>query len=136
MAKTNFDKLKEFHTAFDAQQSDKPHLPDYNTEEGRSQRDLRIRILREEFEEYLEGERNHDIVEIADALADIVYVAYGTAVAYGIPLDEVFNEVHRSNMSKLDENGKAIKREDGKVMKSALYSPPDIEAIINRHRSQ
>jgi predicted HAD superfamily Cof-like phosphohydrolase len=136
MKKTNFEKLTEFHKAFDALISEKPNLPDSNTDAGKAVRDLRIRILTEEFEEYLEGEKNNDIVEIADALADIVYIAYGTAVAYGIPLDEVFDEVHRSNMSKLDENGKAIKRDDGKVLKSALYSPPDIETIIDRHRSQ
>ena len=116
--------VKDFQTAFRLNQSTKPLLP--NEEE----RKLRIKLLREEFEEYLEGEENNDLVEIADALADLIYIACGTAVSYGIPLDVVFDEVHRSNMAKL-VNGKPIYREDGKVLKPEGWTPPDIERIIN-----
>lgn len=115
--------VKDFQTAFRLNQSTKPLLP--NEEE----RKLRIKLLREEFEEYLEGEENNDLVEIADALADLIYIACGTAVSYGIPLDVVFDEVHRSNMAKL-VNGKPIYREDGKVLKPEGWTPPDVERII------
>jgi len=70
------------------------------------------------------------LVHIADALGDIGVIADGTALSYGIPLDDVRKEIHRSNMSKLDSNGKPIKRSDGKILKSELYSPPDIAAIL------
>lgn len=71
--------------------------------------------------------------EVADAVTDIEYINNGTAAVFGIPLDETFIEVHRSNMSKLDANGMPVFREDGKVIKSDLYSPPDIESIIKGH---
>lgn len=126
---TPFEKLWEFHTAFNQKRETVPALPDADT------RALRKRLLDEEFNEYLEGEANDDLVEIADALADIIYIAYGTGVSYGLPMDAIFNEVHRSNMSKLDpETGKPIYREDGKVLKGALYSPPDIEGVIKNHK--
>lgn len=102
------------------------------TREGADLRKLRRKILREEFNEYLDGEDNNDLVEIADALCDIIYIAYGTGVSYGLPMDLLFDEVHRSNMSKLDENGKPIFREDGKVTKGPNYSPPQLRSIIER----
>ena len=77
-----------------------------------------------------------DLVGIADALADIVYVAYGTALTYGIDLDAVLHEVHRSNMSKLGSDGKPLIREDGKVLKSERYFPPDIESVLRSRRNQ
>lgn len=117
------EALWEFHTAFDLTRSEAPGLP------SKDIRELRIKLLREEWEEYLEGEAADDIVEIADALADMVYIAYGTAVAYGIPLDKVFAEVHRSNMAKLVD-GKVIRREDGKVLKPEGWKPPDIEGVL------
>jgi predicted HAD superfamily Cof-like phosphohydrolase len=129
MTSQPFDQLWEFHDTYDITRTRTPSLPDQDT------RDLRIRILREEWEEYLEGEQNNDLVEIADALGDMIYVAYGTGVAYGLPMDEIFNEIHRSNMSKLDEWGQPIYREDGKVLKGPNYSPPDIAGIIARHRA-
>ena len=118
--------LWEFHTAFDLTRSNAPELP------SKEIRDLRKSLLEEEWTEYLEGEQADDIVEIADALADIIYIAYGTAVAYGIPMDKVFAEVHRSNMSKLGEDGKPIYRDDGKVLKPATWSPPDIRGILGK----
>ncbi|RYF06923.1 MAG: hypothetical protein EOO77_26315 [Oxalobacteraceae bacterium] len=95
-------------------------------------RKLRSDLLEEEFNEYLDGEKNNDLVEIADALADIIYIAYGTGVSYGLPMDEIFDEVHRSNMSKLGEDGRPVYREDGKVVKGPNYSKPDIHAIVER----
>lgn len=125
--KDAFNKLWEFHETYDCSRRTAPGLPDQET------RDLRICLLREEFEEYLEGEANNDIVEIADALGDILYIALGTAVAYGIPLDQVFDEIHRSNMSKLDPvTLKPIRRADGKILKGDGYSPPDIAGLIER----
>lgn len=119
-----FDCVREFHETYDLARGDNPALPD------ESLRQLRIDLLREEMDEYITGETNDDIVEIADALADIIYIACGTAVAYGIPLDRVFAEVHRSNMSKLGEDGKPIYREDGKVLKGPNYTPPDVKGIL------
>lgn len=91
---------------------------------------MRRDILSEEFSEYLQAEKDDDLIEIADALADIIYVALGTAVAYGIPMDRVFDEVHRSNMSKLDRDGNVVRRDDGKILKSCEWSPPQIEWIL------
>ena len=91
---------------------------------------LRESLIREEFEEYLEAIAAGNLVEVADALADLVYVLYGTAISYGIDLDRVIDEVHRSNMSKLDAGGHPIVREDGKMLKSALYSPPDVAGVL------
>jgi len=74
-----------------------------------------------------------DLVEIADALTDIEYINNGTAAVFGIPMDETFQEVHRSNMSKLDKDKQPVFREDGKIIKSELYSPPDLESILVSH---
>lgn len=123
-------KVAEFHRCFGAAISDTPSLPDESTSEGLALRKLRRKLIREEFNEFLAAEDDNDIVEIADACADLLYVILGTAVSYGIPLDVIFDEVHRSNMSKLDENGKPIYRADGKVLKSSSFTPPDIAGII------
>jgi predicted HAD superfamily Cof-like phosphohydrolase len=96
--------------------------------------ELRHRLMAEENEEYLEAAKNGDIVEIADALGDQLYILCGTILKHGLQgkIEEVFQEIQRSNMSKLDENGKAIYREDGKIMKSDLYFRPDIKAILEK----
>lgn len=93
---------------------------------------LRFNLLKEENEEYLEACRRGDVVEIADALGDILYIAFGTILRHGLQhkIEEVFNEIHRSNMSKLDKNGEPVFREDGKVMKSELYFRPDIRKVL------
>lgn len=127
-----FEKLWEFHETYNAARSRVPALPP----EEHELRTLRKRLLEEEFHEYLEGEANNDLREIADALGDIIYIAYGTAVAYGLPMKEIFDEIHRSNMSKLGEDGKPIYREDGKVLKGPNYTPPDIASIIARHQGK
>jgi predicted HAD superfamily Cof-like phosphohydrolase len=91
---------------------------------------LRVDLLVEEVGEFADATTARDLVGLADALADIVYVAYGAAITYGIDLDAALREVHRSNMSKLDEHGRPIHREDGKVLKSARYTPPDIAGVL------
>jgi predicted HAD superfamily Cof-like phosphohydrolase len=118
-----YTDVKEFHQAFGQRVGEKPELPD------RKERTLREKLLEEEFNEYMRAELNDDLVEIADALADIIYIACGTAVSYGIPLDRVFTEVHRSNMAKLVD-GKVLRRADGKVQKPEGWTPPDIETIL------
>lgn len=122
--KDAFTKLWEFHEKFNSTRNKTPTLP------TTSIREMRKRILQEEFEEYLEAEKNDDLVEIADALADIIYIAIGTGVAYGLPIDDIFNEVHRSNMSKLGADGKPMYREDGKILNGPHYSAPDIKRIL------
>ena len=122
-----YTDVKDFHVAFGQLVGTTPNLPDT------AERTLRMRLLAEEMSEYQMAEADNDIVEIADALADIIYIACGTAVAYGIPLDKIFDEVHRSNMAKLVD-GKPLYREDGKVMKPAGWKAPDVKAILDTSR--
>ena len=91
---------------------------------------LRISLINEELEEFKEAIRNNDLKEAADALTDILYVTYGAGHAFGINLDKCFDEVQRSNMSKLGEDGKPIYNEKGKVMKGPDYSPPNLKQFI------
>ena len=95
---------------------------------------LRYKLMREENEEYLEAAQKGDLVEVADALGDMLYILCGTILKHGLQdkIEEVFQEIQRSNMSKLDENGKPIYREDGKVLKSSLYFKPDIQSILDK----
>ena len=95
---------------------------------------LRYNLIKEENEEYLEAARNGDIVEIADALGDQLYILFGTILRHGLQhkIEEVFDEIQRSNMSKLDENGEPIFREDGKILKSNLYFKPNIKSILEK----
>lgn len=91
---------------------------------------LRVDLVQEEVGEFAAASEQADLIGIADALADIVYVAYGAALTYGIDLDAVLREVHRSNMSKLGSDGKPVLRADGKVLKSDRYVRPDIAAAL------
>jgi predicted HAD superfamily Cof-like phosphohydrolase len=95
---------------------------------------LRYKLMREENEEYLEAAQKGDLVEIADALGDQLYILCGTILRHGLQdkMAEVFQEIQRSNMSKLDVDGKPIYREDGKVLKSELYFRPDIKSILEK----
>jgi predicted HAD superfamily Cof-like phosphohydrolase len=120
-----YTDVRDFHQAFGQRIGEKPELPDIE------ERKLRIKLLDEEVFEYTDAEYADDLVEIADALADIIYIACGTAVSYGIPLDDVFAEVHRSNMAKLVD-GKVIRREDGKVQKPEGWTPPDIRSVLEK----
>ena len=93
---------------------------------------MRIRLLQEELDEYQEAVEKKDLIEIADALTDLLYVLLGTFVSHGLQdyAEDLFAEVHRSNMSKLDENGAPIFRQDGKVLKSKRFSPPNLNRIL------
>ncbi len=99
---------------------------------GPDQVTLRQALIEEEVRELAEAAQAGDLVGVADALADIVYVAYGTAHVYGIDLDAVLDEVHSSNMTKLGADGRPIRRADGKVLKGPDYRPPDIAAVLGR----
>ena len=121
---TNFEKVENFMIAFKQEVKTQPELADFNTAE------LRLDLIAEELDELSVAIDNDDIVEIADALTDILYVVYGAGHAYGIDLDECFNEVHDSNMSKLGEDGKPIYREDGKVLKGPDYFAPNLEGVL------
>lgn len=120
--------VAEFHAAFNLPRRTQPSIDVEKSLEA-----LRISLLEEEVGELVTATRARDLTGIADALADITYVVYGTALTYGIDLDSVLGEVHRSNMSKLDHDGKPIIRADGKVLKSERYSPPNVAAVL-RHQ--
>ena len=95
---------------------------------------LRYNLIKEENDEYLEACKNGDLVEIADALGDQLYILFGTILKHGLQnkIEEVYDEIHRSNMSKLDEQGEPIFREDGKILKSNLYFRPEIKKILDK----
>jgi predicted HAD superfamily Cof-like phosphohydrolase len=114
-----------FHAAFDLPRQP---LPCVNVSAELAQ--LRVDLLVEEVGEFADATRDQDIVAMADALGDIVYVAYGAAITYGIDLDAVLAEIHRSNMSKLDANGRPVLRADGKVLKSSRYRRPDVKSVL------
>jgi predicted HAD superfamily Cof-like phosphohydrolase len=121
------DKVREFHEVFGLDFHQEP-----KTDVGDRIIELRHRLMAEENDEYLEAAKAGDLTQVADALGDKLYILCGTIIAHGLQhkIVEVFEEIHRSNMSKLDENGKPIYREDGKIMKSDRYFLPDIEKIL------
>lgn len=119
--------VKEFHEAFEIGYKEEPSVF-----LGESKNLLRFNLMKEENEEYLEAAMNNDIVEVADALGDMLYILCGTIIEHGLQhkIEEVFDEIQRSNMSKLGEDGRPIYREDGKVMKGPNYFRPNFEAIL------
>ena len=123
------EQVKEFADTFNIEYSN-----DMNANIDESIIDLRFRLMQEENMEYLEAAKNKDIVEIADALGDILYILCGTILAHGLQhkIVEVFNEIQRSNMSKLDVNGKPVFREDGKILKGPNYFQPKIKEILDK----
>ena len=123
------NQVKEFHDVFGIEYSQQP-----NSEISEKIIALRHRLMAEENDEYLEAASKNDLTLIADALGDKLYILCGTIIAHGLQykIVEVFEEIHRSNMSKLDENGKPIYREDGKIMKSNLYFLPDIKTVLEK----
>lgn len=123
--RTNFELAGDFMEAFGQEVLTEPTCPEPNLAK------LRLELIREEVEELNVGIEGMDIVEIADALTDILYVVYGAGHAFGIDLDTCYAEVHRSNMSKLGEDGKPIYREDGKVMKGPDYFHPNLKDILD-----
>jgi predicted HAD superfamily Cof-like phosphohydrolase len=122
---TNFNKVKTFMETFGQEVKTKPS---FSTDKINS---LRYDLIKEELEELKEAMENKDLLEVADALTDILYVTYGAGHAFGIDLDKCFEEVQNSNMSKLGEDGKPIYNELGKVMKGPKYFKPDLSKFIN-----
>lgn len=125
MEGTNFELVEDFMLAFGQQVATTPQLVD------RAVAELRVSLIEEELDELREAVADNDLVGIADALTDILYVTYGAGLAYGIDIDECFLEVHESNMSKLGDDGKPIYREDGKVLKGPNYFEPDLGAVLD-----
>lgn len=127
--KDTIGAVEKFHTAFGISNNYQPTV-------DLSEKDINLRfdLMREENEEYLEAAKNGDLVEVADALGDMLYILCGTILKHGMQdkIEEVFTEIQRSNMSKLDKDGNAIYREDGKVLKSELYFKPNIASILEK----
>ena len=121
---SNFISVKKFMKSFSQEVKNKAEFPNEKIQ------DLRVSLIEEELSELKEAIKNKDIKEVADALTDILYVTYGAGHAFGIDLDQCFDEVHRSNMSKLDENRKPIFNENGKVLKGPNYFKPNFEKFI------
>ena len=122
---SNFDKVGTFMKTFG---QDVKNKPSFSTDKINK---LRIDLIKEELEELIEAMKNNDLLEVADALTDILYVTYGAGHSFGIDLDKCFEEVQNSNMSKLDDNGKPIYNESGKVMKGPNYFKPNLLKFIS-----
>ena len=120
--------VKKFHEAFKLE-----YLTSPKADLGIKKNTLRYNLMKEENDEYLEAANNGDLVEVADALGDMLYILCGTIIAHGMQdkIEEVFDEIQRSNMSKLGNDGEPIYREDGKVMKGPNYFKPDFSKILN-----
>lgn len=127
--KETISAVEIFHDAFGIKNNYEPTI-------DLSEKDIELRynLMNEENSEYLEAAKNGDIVEVADALGDQLYILCGTILKHGLQhkIVEIFTEIQRSNMSKLDINGNPIYREDGKVLKSSLYFRPNIKAILEK----
>lgn len=121
---TASEMVRDFERAFGGGSPDAP------TARDRDVRDLRIRLVKEEFLELVDALYGGDLCEIAKEAADLLYVVHGTALAYGLDLDAAVREVHRSNMSKLGPGGEVIRRDDGKVIKGPGYRPADMESVV------
>ena len=122
---SNFNKVGTFMKTFGQEVKTKPS---FSTDKINR---LRINLIKEELDELQEAMKNNDLLEVADALTDILYVAYGAGHAFGIDLDKCFDEVQNSNMSKLGVNGKPIYNEAGKVMKGPKYFKPDLSKFVS-----
>ena len=121
---TNFELVGDFMESMDQEVRIRPSFPDEEIQK------LRKDLIEEELDEFTYALDNKNMVEIADALTDLLYVVYGAGHAFGIDLDACYQEVHSSNMSKLDENGRPLKREDGKVLKGPNFFEPDLAFIL------
>ncbi|MDA7689823.1 nucleoside triphosphate pyrophosphohydrolase family protein [Candidatus Pelagibacter sp.] len=122
---SNFSKVGTFMKTFGQEVKTKPSFSSDKINK------LRIDLIKEELEELKEAMKNNDLLEVADALTDILYVTYGAGHAFGIDLDKCFDEVQNSNMSKLGENGEPIYNESGKVMKGPNYFKPDLSKFVS-----
>jgi predicted HAD superfamily Cof-like phosphohydrolase len=127
--KDKIEAVKAFHMAFKIGYQNEPIA-----KLDASKLQLRFDLMQEENEEYLEAAKNNDLVEVADALGDMLYILCGTIIEHGMQdkISEVFDEIQQSNMSKLDANGKPIYREDGKVLKGPNYFKPNIAKILDK----
>ena len=125
--KKQLDAVKQFHQTFKVGFSDNPVAS-----LGETKNQLRYNLMKEENEEYLQAVQNNDLIEIADALGDMLYILCGTIIEHGLQekIEAIFEEIQRSNMSKLAEDGTPLYREDGKVIKGPNYSKPDFSSII------
>jgi predicted HAD superfamily Cof-like phosphohydrolase len=123
-------QVGEFHRSYELPLRTSP-----TSDVGQDQLELRLALIEEEVAELREAAETGDLVALADALADIIYVAYGTAHVYGIELDSVLDEVHASNMTKLGADGRPVRRADGKVLKGPDYRPPDVKSILTAQQS-
>lgn len=121
--------VREFHSAFGLGIKEQP-VADL----GEPKNKLRFELMKEENEEYLEAANNNDLVEVADALGDMLYILCGTIIEHGMQhkIEEVFDEIQASNMSKLGEDGKPIYREDGKVLKGPNYFKPNLKKVLDK----
>ncbi len=122
---SNFSKVGVFMKTFGQEVKNKPSFASDKINK------LRLDLIKEELDELIEAVNNKDLLEVADALTDILYVTYGAGHAFGINLDKCFDEVQNSNMSKLDEKGKPIYNDSGKVMKGPNYFKPDLSKFVN-----
>ena len=122
---SNFSKVGIFMKTFGQEVKNKPS---FSTDKINK---LRLDLIKEELSELTDAMNNKDLLEVADALTDILYVTYGAGHAFGIDLDKCFDEIQNSNMSKLDDNGKPIYNEHGKVMKGPNYFKPDLSKFVN-----
>ena len=127
--KNKIEAVKAFHTAFKI-----GHSEILKADLGIEKNTLRFNLMKEENQEYLEAANNNDLVQVADALGDMLYILCGTIIEHGMQykIEEVFDEIQRSNMSKLGDDGLSIYREDGKVLKSPNYFKPNIASILNK----
>jgi len=127
--KKRIDSVRKFHDAFGLGSNEKP-IADL----GEAKNLLRFNLMKEENEEYLEAANNNDLTEVADALGDMLYILCGTIIEHGMQhkIEEVFDEIQRSNMSKLGADGNPIYREDGKVLKGPNYFKPNISQILDK----
>jgi len=125
--KNKIAAVHSFHKAFKINTQDTPTVTISD-----ERKNLRFELMKEENEEYLEAAKNNDLVEVADALGDMLYILCGTIIEHGMQdkIEDVFNEIQRSNMSKLGEDGKPIYREDGKVLKGPNYFKPNIKELF------
>ena len=124
---SNFNKVKDFMSIYGQEIKNNAEFPDKKIIE------LRLKLIQEELNEFKEAIKNRDIIEVADALTDILYVTYGAGHSFGINLDKCFDEVQKSNMSKLGKDGKPIYNENGKVMKGPDYFKPDLSKFLLKH---
>lgn len=127
--KQKMEAVKAFHKAFKLDYLESPQA-----DLGADKNMLRYKLMREENEEYLDAANDGDLVEVADALGDMLYILCGTIIEHGLQykIEEIFNEIQRSNMSKLGADGEPIYREDGKVLKGPNYFKPNIKAILDK----